>query len=307
MSTPTLAPIIRSAKSVCSLSPSALRTHLIAGPSRATPLHLPDLISDWPALKTWSLSDHMKAVRDGVGENKSVEVELGKKGRGYLHKEWQRVWMPFGLFLDAFILNLVPSSSPSEELPTAYLAQSDILDSSPNLLEAIPVLPHFYEGKEKSLYRRTMWIGPKGSFTPFHKDPYHGIYSQIVGKKTFHILPPGAVPHLDISSLPRHTNTSQIPLPVSRIYSSPSSPTSTTSTSPPVGPTTSTSNTLDDLSDLPHAIVQTWRTKLDAAFDMPGACQVTLEAGESVLVPEGWWHAAEGVDGSGVGVNAWFR
>lgn len=82
-----------------------------------------------------------------------------------------------GLFLDAFIFNLIPSSSPAE-LPTAYLAQSDLLDSTPQLLDDVPALTHFYQGKEKSLYRRTIWIGPNGSFTPFHKDPYVGIYSQ---------------------------------------------------------------------------------------------------------------------------------
>ncbi|WWD17183.1 hypothetical protein CI109_101621 [Kwoniella shandongensis] len=291
-----LSPLIRSAKPITSLSPSALQSHLIAASSsRPLPLHLPDLVSSWPALDTWRLEDGLKVLRDSIGENRSVEVELGKRGRGYLHKDWQRVWMPFGLFLDAFILNLIPSSSSPSLLPLAYLAQSDILDTSPSLLETIPALPHFLVGKEKSLYRRTLWLGPRGSWTPFHKDPYHGIYSQIIGKKTFHILPPEARHHLDISALPRHTNTSQIPLPVSRIFSP-------TSLSP-----FSSKDDLDDLSDLPPDTVASTRVELERAFELPGACQVDVNAGESVLIPEGWWHAAEGVEGAGVGVNAWFR
>lgn len=42
------------------------------------------------------------------------------------------------------------------------------------------------------------------------------------------------------------------------------------------------------------------------AFREDGACSIDLEAGDSILVPEGWYHSAEGLD-VGVGVNAWFR
>ncbi|WVO16111.1 hypothetical protein L204_103778 [Cryptococcus depauperatus] len=274
---------IRRACSLLSPTPSHLRTHLSTYP--VLPLHLPSLISSWRALSSWRLEDGLQAVREKVGETKIAEVELGKKGRGYLHHEWQKIHMPFGLFLDAFILGLVPSSSPLSQLPVAYLAQSDLLDSTPSLLEDVSPLPHFYVAKEGSLYRRTIWIGPQGSFTPFHKDPYIGIYSQIVGNKIFHILPPNASPYLDLSPIPQHANTSQIPIPVSRILSQCS----------------------DDLHDLPLHILEKCRKKLTNAFDMPGACQVELSAGESLLIPEGWWHAAEGVEGPGIGVGAWFR
>ncbi|KIR55603.1 hypothetical protein I315_01476 [Cryptococcus gattii Ru294] len=194
--------------------------------------------------------------------------------------------MIVGLFLDAFIFNLIPSYS-SAELPTAYIAQSDLLDSTPQLLDDIPALTHFYQGKEKSLYRRTIWIGPSGSFTPFHKDPYMGIYSQIVGRKRFHLLPPAASHYLDLSPIPRHANTSQIPVPVSRILSD--------------GPSN------EDLRDLPQGTIQKCKEQLAKAFSIPGACQIDVAAGDSVFIPEGWWHTAEGVDGPGVGVNAWFR
>ncbi|WWC89194.1 uncharacterized protein L201_004112 [Kwoniella dendrophila CBS 6074] len=279
---------IRPARSITSLSPKELHKYL-KGP-KTHPLHLTGLISSWPALEKWKLSDGLKEMRDSLGAEKVVEIELGKQGRGYLHSDWQRVNMGFGIFLDAFIFNLIPSSMPKSELPSAYLAQSDLLDNSPKLAEGVPPLPHFYEGAEKSLYRRTVWIGPEKSFTPFHKDPYIGIYSQIVGSKTFHALPPEAAQHLSPSNLARHTNTSQIPLPVSRIFQS---------SEPSLAP--------DDLAVLPKDVLDICRSQLEKAFKMKGACAVELKAGESVLVPEGWWHAAEGGDGPGVGVGAWFR
>ncbi|WRT66501.1 uncharacterized protein IL334_003460 [Kwoniella shivajii] len=294
--------LIPSARCIPRITPSRLREHLATPSPR--PLHLPGLIAAWPALSQWRLSDQLREIRNAVGEERAVEVELGRKGRGYLDPDWQRVNLGFGIFLDAFIFNMIPSSAPKSQLPSAYLAQSDLLDSCPQLAEAVPLLPHFYQGSEKSLYRRTVWIGPDKSFTPFHKDPYVGIYSQgecqavqlyanvaVQGNKIFHVLPPESAQHLSPSGLARHTNTSQIPLPVSRIFPRANS----------VFPND------DGLGDLPMNIINTCRSQLEKAFAMDGACEVYLKEGESVLIPEGWWHAAEGGDGPGVGVGAWFR
>ncbi|ODN81989.1 hypothetical protein L202_02318 [Cryptococcus amylolentus CBS 6039] len=276
---------IPTARSVSAFTPASLQKHLSTTP--ILPLHLPNIAAAWPALASWSLKDNLRILRDRIGEERVAEVELGKSGRGYLDQEWQKINMPFGLFLDAFIFNLIPSSDPSFKLPTAYLAQSDLLDSTTSLLSDVPPLPHFYVGKEKSLYRRTIWIGPAGSFTPFHKDPYMGIYTQIVGRKIFHVVPPAASPHLNPSPKPLHANTSQIPIPVSRIVSPLSE--------------------FADLDDLPPNTLVECRDRLRRAYELEGGCQVVVGPGESVLIPEGWWHAAEGIDGPGVGVGAWFR
>ena len=50
-----------------------------------------------------------------------------------------------------------------------------------------------------------------------------------------------------------------------------------------------------------------YQRDLVEAFSLDGACEATLEAGESILVPEGWFHSAEGGSGPGIGVGAWFR
>lgn len=77
-----------------STSAQALKTYL-AGPN-ARPLHLTGLTDHWPASSTWTLNDGLAAIRDAVGEEREVTVEMGKKGRGYLDKEYQRVSMGFG-------------------------------------------------------------------------------------------------------------------------------------------------------------------------------------------------------------------
>jgi hypothetical protein len=111
----------------------------------------------------------------------------------------------------------------------------------------------------------------------------------VVGKKRFHILPPDAAHLLEPSTSPSQKNTSTIPIPVSRI-------------SNPI-------NMEDEpeVKDIPPVTLSRYRKSLEEAFRLPGACEVDVSAGESVLVPEGWWHSAEGLDGPGVGVGVWFR
>jgi hypothetical protein len=110
----------------------------------------------------------------------------------------------------------------------------------------------------------------------------------VIGSKTFYVLPPEAAPLLDPSTDPRHTNTSTIPIPVSSLFPN-------------------SSQELQGIDDIPPRIINRSREKLEEAFKLPGASTVSLQAGESVLVPEGWWHSAEGGDTAGIGVGAWFR
>ncbi|RSH87252.1 hypothetical protein EHS25_003161 [Saitozyma podzolica] len=274
-------------------TPAQIRSHLAT--SSPTALHLPDLVSAWPALRSWTLEDGLAPLREAVGEDMGVDIEMGPRGRGYLDERYRRVTMGFGLFLDAFILNRIPSTTDTATgptLPTAYLAQSD-LPPHPIFDRDTPSLPHFSCGPRGEVYRRTLWVGPGGSFTPFHRDPYIGIYSQIIGTKTFHILPPEAERLLDINPRPPHTNTSQIPISVSALFGSASPPTAGHPAPPP-----EPESNAETLSQ--------YRAALAEASKLPGACEARLGPGESLLVPEGWWHSAEGIE-TGVGINAWFR
>lgn len=118
----------------------------------------------------------------------------------------------------------------------------------------------------------------------------------VIGKKKFWLLPPSSAGYLDISPSHPHTNTSTIPISVSAIFP-PSSSSSPKSEAGVVG---------GDISDITVEKMDRYKDLLTRAFDVDGACEVELREGESVLVPEGWWHSAEGIS-TGIGVNAWFR
>lgn len=93
---PLMAQAFRSARYLANISAGQLRAELSAD-KFPRPVHVGrDLIADWPALRTWSLEDGLRRLRDGIGEHCEVDVELGPRGRGYLHKDHARVSMGFG-------------------------------------------------------------------------------------------------------------------------------------------------------------------------------------------------------------------
>ena len=87
--------LIPLARSLPDLNPSVLREHLAAPDT--TPLHLPGLLHSWPAIHRWQISNGLDHLRRSIGENRLVEVELVKRGRGYLDPDHQRIQIPFGM------------------------------------------------------------------------------------------------------------------------------------------------------------------------------------------------------------------
>lgn len=135
----------------------------------------------------------------------------------------------------------------------------------------------------------------------------------MVGRKRFHLVPPSAAPHLAMSPRAPHTNTSTIPLSVDTISTTvsadDSAKMSARSAEQEHGSEAAADPDIDhdqDLSDIAPSMLEEYASLLHRAFAGAEACIATLEPGESVLIPEGWYHSAEGLE-VGVGVNAWFR
>ena len=91
-------PSIPTARIVPHITPAVLSKHLAA--ARPTPLHLTGLVDHWLALRwsasTTGLGGGLSQLRQAIGEHTEVEVEVGKRGRGYLDPDFQRVSMGFG-------------------------------------------------------------------------------------------------------------------------------------------------------------------------------------------------------------------
>jgi hypothetical protein len=108
-----------------------------------------------------------------------ARVELG--GRDYLDTAMEtRDDVPFQLaaaaVCDASVTSGTSSTAPG--IPGIYVAQSP----APPELDALcaGLSPHL---RGRDSYGRNVWLGPRGTVTPLHRDPNTNLLAQIVGQK----------------------------------------------------------------------------------------------------------------------------
>ncbi|WP_458129625.1 cupin-like domain-containing protein [Pseudomonas sp. Z2-11] len=150
-----------------------------------------------------------------------------------------------------------PAAKGADGEPPAYMG-NNILPAQ--LMELIKYPPYF----DPSLFiPPRIWIGPKGTLTPLHRDDTDNLFAQVWGQKTFTL----AAPH--------HREAL-----------------GTWSTAPQGGLDGCDFNPdAPDYERFPHA--------RDVTF-----MRVTLEAGDLLFLPEGWFHQVESVATS-LSVNFW--
>lgn len=253
----------------------------------------------WPAHAEWPKPPgalgglrQIEGLRDVL-----VDVEVAPVGRGYgdgvvqgqhagePSTSWTQVRMPFLLFLDAFIDGKIPWASVQSEgtndvqETTGYVAQQDLFDVAPMLGRHCPPLPHAEAGVRgaREQWRRNVWIGGAGTFTPLHCDPYENLFVQVVGTKRVHVFPPDARGSLYLfDKATRQPNTSSVP-------------------------------TEAPLLDIEGAKVDCNRYPLLQEYIQSSrAHHAILQPGDVLYIPQGWFHCIASL-GLSASVNAWFR
>ncbi|KAI0668493.1 Clavaminate synthase-like protein [Trametes maxima] len=267
------------------------------------PFVLPGFLQDWPALNEhpWSSLDYLRAV---AGPGRVVPVEVGND---YRNDDWSQQMMPW----DDFIDELGPARA-AEPRPVLYLAQHSLFKQFPALQSDIIVpdyvyaalnapddYPQYVPPSNEERLVLNAWLGPGGTVSPAHTDPFFNFYAQVVGRKTIWLAPPKASAHM-------------------YPYPPPSTPTSSQSPSgepgePPRNPaanheTPSMSNTTrvdvflssdEELTKSQSEFPKFWREVV------PNAMSVTLEPGDLLFFPPGWWHAMRSEEMS-FSVSMWF-
>ncbi|SNX87177.1 uncharacterized protein MEPE_05887 [Melanopsichium pennsylvanicum] len=235
----------------------------------------------WPALKTWStLGFDGQETLDGLKrpdtQNLIVPVEVSHRNAGYNAgaSKWDRIELPFSLFLDAFIQHKIPwqaGQDAEQQRPVGYLAQYDLLSKSPSLASEAPGLPHTTAGPKgaKEQWRSNVWIGPAGTYTPLHRDPYENLFAQVVGRKRIHLFPPELAPCLYINKTGPQRNTSAI---------------------------ASEQELIRPAEDRPL---------LQQALASDDAFVTELGPGDVVYIPQGWFHCVQSLSTS-ASVNFWY-
>lgn len=183
--------------------PHLLEQHLL---QQATPLPVvvTGAMHDWPA-RSWPVQ-HLQQFG-----GKIVPVEISHNGGDYrdLHAAASNryfetdVGIPLALLLE--------SMQAAKERPSPvllYAAQVDLISLIPELESGIRTPP--MSAISERLYKRNTWLGPPGTVTPLHCDPYYNMFCQVWGSKYVRMYDHKHAQQLYPFSNPFLRNTSQV-------------------------------------------------------------------------------------------------
>lgn len=160
------------------------------------PVVIEAAMENWSA-RSWTLDTlaekfgqttvHVELSRWNTQERRWADFRDLYKNRAPIPKE--ELFMPqhpilLEDFIDIFLRNHEDQTSPLK----GYLAQQQLLNELPALAEGI-VDPEFAK-LGNGIYQRNVWLGPEGTITPLHRDPYHNVLAQVWGSKYIRLYSP---------------------------------------------------------------------------------------------------------------------
>lgn len=171
------------------------------------PLVIKGALEHWPAMgeRPWRSRGYL--IRCTLGGRRLVPVEVGKS---YTEEGWGQRILTFGAFMDEYLMRTGHGDGAKEDEGTqgakiGYLAQHDLFAQIPSLRNDIcipdycyttppplPPPPHARKHQTPRLSEPLLnaWLGPAGTVSPLHTDPYHNILCQVVGRKYVRLYNP---------------------------------------------------------------------------------------------------------------------
>ena len=136
-----------------------------------------NMVSHWAAVsdyeKKWS---NLKNLSNRIGEGVVAPVECDGS---YMDKSMKILHIDIQ---DYLIYLMKVQSSKQENVLKMYLAQTQLSDISPMLLDDISPKPIITTTGKGSIYKVNLWLGSNTS-SPCHHDPFQNILCQVFGKK----------------------------------------------------------------------------------------------------------------------------
>lgn len=159
----------------------AFQTHL---DTQDSPLIVTHALTHWRALASWPHPRYLLSLTHGGRRLVPVEV-----GRAYTDSGWGQRIIPFAEFWSTFM--------GADAAEKGYLAQHTLLSQVPALRDDIAIPDYCYTtppatgapALEEPLIHA--WLGPRGTVSPLHTDPYANMLAQVVGSKYVRVYAPG--------------------------------------------------------------------------------------------------------------------
>lgn len=193
------------------VQPHLLEQHLL---QQAVPLPVvvTGAMHDWPA-RSWSVQ-HLQQFGFRI-----VPVEISHNGGDYrdLHapasdRHFEAdVGVPLALLLESMQAakeRQSPFAKEKQSPVLLYAAQVDLISLIPELESGIRTPP--LSAISDRLYKRNTWLGPPGTVTPLHCDPYCNMFCQVWGSKYVRMYDQKHAQQLYPFSNPFLRNTSQV-------------------------------------------------------------------------------------------------
>ncbi|KAH9821243.1 hypothetical protein DFH28DRAFT_584837 [Melampsora americana] len=283
-----------------------------------SPFVIKGYCSNWLSLQShpWRDISYLKQVS---GPCRVVPVEVGGK---YTDEHWGQRIMSWYEFLDSIkshtsnpinssSISKSPSSSSNQEV--LYLAQYDLFQQFPALRDDISI-PEYVDceipdipgqarlrpGGEEGLILNA-WLGPSGTVSPAHVDPYYNCYAQIVGQKFVWVASPKFQSEMyPFGSSPSIPSESSKKVEVTDDGKEDESLQTSYMTNTSQVDVLMTCDPKDDQLDSIKEKFPEFVQKV-----MPEAMQIVLEEGDLMIMPAGWWHSMESLSSS-ISVSIWF-
>lgn len=169
-------------------------------------------------------------------------------------------------------------------LPSLYMAQTQLIDLPPEVQKALPT-PHLVlEADRGDVYDANLWLGTAPTYTPLHKDPNPNLFVQLTGRKIVRAFTP-TIGRGIFDAVQREMRGA-----------------ASNSIKGLVGNAAFRGEEMMQGSEREISDRRVWTD-----CDVEGY-EVVVEAGDSLFIPQGWWHSIKSLsDGLNGSVNWWFR
>lgn len=344
--------VVSPIKRVPCLSMSAFEKHI---EHSKTPLIITNALDHWPAMEERPWKTKRYWMQRTFSGRRLVPVEIG---RSYTDEEWGQEIIPFEEFVDNYLNpdDEDESFDIDHAQRTGYLAQHDLFAQIPALRadvsipdycytdpppaeEDTPLFDKHHRHQESTsgdgltaeeLYTAekldtplmNIWMGPRGTISPLHHDPYHNILAQVVGAKYIRLYSPHTPANRIYPRGFEHSNAAQRSSATAPIAGTHTSTTSTetsfiahdannetSSDQPNSAQTIDMTNTsqidIALLESHPEEAIPLFEKQFPGFLDAPFV-DCVLEEGECLYIPIGWWHYVRGVRG-GISVSFWWN